>query len=234
MQPLCAHRPVLHLPISRLSHLRVFNLALCVLTPSDHSQFYPLTLLNQLEPFPEPQEQPLSLCRARQNWLCPSQVLPWFMLPIQHSSITLGSRRDPASGLLPFLPGGDIRIVSEELLPLMVLKLLKKLTYIHPKLGDPPRLHNSAPKPTTWAHQHPTQPRDPSSEPGMQLLNGTDDLRAHCSSPSLVTCADLEQIPPECTTPHSPWGAARLTTNLPTSGHKTHLHLPFSQLHGAS
>lgn len=68
----------------------------------------------------------------------------------------------------------------------------------------------------------------------MQLLNGTDDLRAHCSSPSLVTCADLEQIPPECTTPHSPWGAARLTTNLPTSGHKTHLHLPFSQLHGAS
>lgn len=62
----------------------------------------------------------------------------------------------------------------------------------------------------------------------MQLLNGTDDLQAHCLSPSLVACVDPEQIPPECTTSHSPWAAACLTTNLPTSGHETHLHLPFS------
>ena len=190
LQPPCTHRPVPCLPFSRLSSLQVFNLALCVLAPSDHSHFYPLDSPQPTRAFPEVPGRASSSCRAGQNWLCLSQVLPWFVLPIRHSSITLGSRRDLAWGLLLFLPGGDIRVVSKVLLPLMVLQLLKKLKYFHPKLGDPPWLHNSALKSTTCAPQHPTRPGDPCSEPGMQLLNGTHDLRARCLSPSSVTCVD--------------------------------------------
>jgi len=133
-----AHRPVPHLPTSRLSSLWVFNW----LSVSSLLQIIlisiPWTLFDPPEPFLTPRERASSSCPAGQNWLCPSQVLPWFVLSIRHSSITLGTGWDLAWGLFPFLPGGDTRIFSKELSPLTVLKHLKKLKHFHSKPGDAP------------------------------------------------------------------------------------------------